>query len=187
MIRTYIACACALFGSIVGIILFFQGQPFLAIEAILGGVCLGLAFYIGFIKFLLGHTFKMLAGASLIIGILGFFNKASSNADIEGAYLSALDSFVSATSKCIPAELQQAGMMACTLQGQKNAMSATSDATKALYLAPVLKLGDATHTAFQAQPKDKCAQAFKNAYAVCPTAFSTMTSAEIKALNKVLE
>lgn len=184
------ALASVIFGLIVGSYFLGQGQLATACIAILSGLYLGCAWFFGFIDSISSPSFKAAAGVIFLIGICDIFlsNQAFNN-ELQGAYTSAVTSFLSLNNECkqVPNNLVEDGLSACTAQSINNQASATSDFAKAIYFGPGLSLVDTTYTATQEKPKNNCAQAFKKAFEICPGAFRNISESGKAALINVLK
>lgn len=185
-----LAFVSVIFGLIVGCYFLVQGQLITASIAILSGFYLGCACLFGFIDSIFSPTFKAAAGVICLISIGDIIlSNQSFNNELQGAYASAVMSFVSLNNECkqAPNNLVEDGLSACAAQPISNQASATSDFAKAIYFGPGLSLVDTTYTAMQEKPKDNCAQAFKKAFEICPGAFRNMPESEKAALINVLK
>ena len=79
--------------------------------------------------------------------------------------------------------IQEFGLKSCAIQGSTDQTSATAELAKGFYFGPTLSIVDSAVSLHNGSSPDYCAQAYKVASTLCPSAFISLSSTSKNALN----
>lgn len=188
MLRFILAGILAAAGIVLAVISLVNGNPVVALALTLAAIYVGLGILLGVAESMVDPYFRIAAAAIGLVGLVGIFlyNRAF-DLNIQGAHAEAMSEFLTMESRCrsMSIELQniqKLGVKACATQGNSDQMSAVLELAKGVHFGPTLTIIDSAASLQNSSPPDSCAQAFKAASDLCPSAFVSLSSANRKAL-----
>jgi hypothetical protein len=189
MVRFIITGFFVLAGLSLAVLSLFNGQPVVALTLTLSAIYAGFAVVFGIVDSISNPIFKLTAGVISLLGVLGIFlyNRAF-DLNIQKAHYDVLSDIVHMESYCKPMsqelhKIQEFGLKACAIQGSADQSSATAELAKGFYLGPTLSIVDSAVSLHNGSEPDYCAEAYKVAFTLCPSAFISLSRTSKNALN----
>lgn len=190
MLRFILAGILATAGLVLAVISLVKGNPVVALALTLAAIYVGLGILLGVAESMINPHFQIAAAVIGLVGIAGVFlyNRAF-DFNIQDAHAAAVSEFVTMELRCRPMSIelqniQEFGMKACATQGNSDQMTAVLELAKGVHFGPTLTIVDSAASLQKSPSPDYCAQAFKAASDLCPSAFLSLSNANREALIK---
>lgn len=165
-----------------------SGKPVVALALALAAIYVGLGILFDFAESIGNPYFQIAATGIGLIGIVSvFLYNPAFDLNIQNAHAEAVSEFVTMELRCRPMSIelrniQEFGVKACATQGNADQMFAVLELAKGVHFGPTLAIIDSAASLKKGSPPDYCAQAFKAASDLCPSAFFSLSSATHEAL-----
>jgi len=193
MLRLILAGILGVVGIVLAGISIANGYPVIALALLLAAIYVFLGVLLGVMESMENPFFQIGAALIGLVGIIGVFvHNRAFDINIQAAHRHALEAFATMDLHCRPIskelrKIQEFGLKACAIQDNSDQMSVVVDLAKGLYLNPPLTLADSAISLQKGMLPDYCAQVFKTALNICPSAFILLSNADREALIEAVK